>query len=452
MITHLLKKTHLINLTLLTSLMGACVATSDSLKETESIKVMKAPIVQNQIEKAGGNFMPIMSKDQNNSAPPIKIETTVSDSINNFALDIYTQLHEAEQANLFFSPYSISSAFAMVYAGAKGETKKQMATALNFNENQNIHLGFSDLEKNLTSQNNYQLNIANALWGQKGFSFLVEFVDLVGQYYGAKLKSVNFKKSPEQARQTINQWVSNNTSQKIKELLVEGVLTQQTKLVLTNAIYFKSSWQNPFDSYHTKQLPFKMIANKQINVPTMQKEGNFKYAETDDVQILELPYQKKESETGISMFILLPKTVEGLSSAKKEKIQTWITLNPKSLEKKLVKVHLPKFKLESSFSLKESLKKLGMLDAFNQKNADFSGLNGKKDLVISDAVHKTFINVDENGTEATAATSIIISAKSIPVDSPIEFRVDHPFLFLIKDIPSNTILFWGKVSNPLLNN
>jgi len=373
----------------------------------------------------------------------------VSINPNAFALDLYAKLKD-KPGNLFFSPYSISSALAMTYAGASGNTKTQMAKTLHFDVNQNIHQDFSSLNKSLTAQSEaYQLNIANALWGQKGLAFLIEFVDLNHEYYGATLKSADFKGATETARQTINQWVADQTENKIKELFVPGILNQQTRLVLTNAIYFKGNWQFPFEPENTSELPFHLSTDSKVDVPTMYREGEFKYMENQDLQIIELPYQKNDSQQSLSMLVILPRKVDGLSLVE-EKPEQWLSyIEPQRFKSEKVKVYLPKLQLESALQLKDALENLDMLDAFDLGNADFSALTGKKNLALSAVVHKAFVEVNEEGTEAGAATGVVVTLRGI-LPPPIEFRADHPFIFLIKDNRSDSILFLGRVIDPLM--
>ncbi|MCK4307062.1 serpin family protein [candidate division WOR-3 bacterium] len=367
---------------------------------------------------------------------------TVVDGNNMFALELYTELKEQE-GNLFFSPYSISTALAMTYAGARGNTEKQMAEVLHFELSQKcLHPTFHSLISQLNAQGKgYQLNIANALWGQKGYGFLEEFLELTKANYGAGLNEVDFVRDAESARKTINAWVEEQTKDKIKDLIKPGILDALTVLVLTNAIYFKGNWASQFKKKETKDSKFYVRANKTVKVPMMYQKEKFKYMETDGFQAIELPYVDNE----LSMVILLPKKREGLveleNSLNVDSLNKWLG----NLRKQEVTIYLPKFKMTSEFRLEEVLASMGMPDAFSGQ-ADFSGMIGRKELFISAVIHKAFVDVNEEGTEAAAATAVVMAKGTVPV---FRFRADHPFIFLIRDISSGSILFLGRVVNPL---
>jgi len=367
-----------------------------------------------------------------------------------FALDLYQALREQGE-NIFYSPYSISIALAMTYAGARGETEAQMAETLHFLLSQDrLHPAFNalDLELSKLGENvaeeegdPFRLNIANSIWGQQDFEFLSEFLDTLALNYGAGLRLVDFIEATEEARQAINQWVEDQTEDKIKDLIPQGVLDSMTRLVLANAIYFNAGWMNPFEEGNTQDSSFYLVDGSQVTVPFMSQEENFRYAEGDGYQAVELPYVGGET----SMVIFLPARGEldafeaGLNNAKVDEILG-------NLEMQNVRLKMPKFEYESSFGLKETLSAMGMRDAF--ENADFSGINGKKDLFISEILHKAFVSVDEEGTEAAAATAVIISLTAMP-EAPVEMTLDHPFIFMIRDNVSGTILFMGRVMNPV---
>ena len=365
---------------------------------------------------------------------------------NAFALDLYAQLKDRD-GNLFFSPHSISTALAMTYAGARGNTEKQMATVLHFDlEHKRLHPAFRELLGQLETgegERGYQLSVANALWGQKGYEFLEKFLNLTKENYGAGLNEVDFIGSTEAARQTINTWVERETEDKIKELIKPGVLDRLTRLVLTNAIYFKGYWASQFKEELTREAPFTLMSGEKVQVPTMHRTADFKYAEAEDFQTLELPYKGGD----LSMTIFLPKETDGLAALEQsltaEKLATWLS----TLEEQEVIVALPKFRMTSEFSLAEVLKSMGMTDAFDVKEADLSGMTGKKDLFITAVLHKAFVEVNEEGTEAAAATGVVVGLTAAPPRQPI-FQADHPFLFLIRDLRSNSILFLGRVMDP----
>lgn len=369
-----------------------------------------------------------------------------------FAFDLYEKLKDNSKikkngGNLFFSPYSISTALAMTWAGARGMTEKQMAEVLHFTLPQiQLHKAFGSLEKKLNEageESGYELSVANALWGQAGLNFLDAFLELTEKSYGAGLREVDFVTQAEEVRLIINAWVEEKTKEKIKDLIKPGVLDRFTRLVLTNAIYFKGDWLNQFDKKRTRDEPFKLKRREQVKVPMMHIKDKFKYWADDRLQVLQLPYKGEE----LSMVILLPVKVDGLAEMEKslnrENLEKWL----KGLRKQEVMVTLPKFKMTTQFELADYLKKMGMPYAFSISNADFSGITGDKSLCISNVVHKAFVAVDEEGTEAAAATAVTMKITSIPAP-PKVFRADHPFIFIIKDNRSESILFMGRVMNP----
>ena len=384
----------------------------------------------------------------------------IAEGNNEFALELYEKLKSSE-GNLFFSPYSISTALAMAFAGARGQTESQMAEVLHFpiitkpgtelssKLIPDRQLFASEFGKIITDLNErgkkgaYELTVANALWGQKGYGFLEDFLKLIETNYGGQLNEVNFIGAAETARQTINAWVEKKTNDKIKNLIGKGVLDSMTRLVLTNAIYFKGNWASQFKEDRTKDAPFTLDDGQKIDVPMMNQTTEFGYMETEDFQILEMPYVDDE----LSMIILLPKELDGIHELEKnltlEDLSQWLA----KLFKREVAVYIPKFKMTSQFSLASVLKSMGMEDAFSQ-DADFSGINGKRDLFISAVIHKAYVDVNEEGTEAAAATGVAMRLTSIgPSQTPV-FRADHPFLFFIRDNNSSSILFIGRVMNP----
>jgi serine protease inhibitor len=365
---------------------------------------------------------------------------------NAFAIDLYARL-KAEKGNLFFSPYSVSTALAMTYAGARGNTETQMADVLHFElDQERLHPAFGALVARLNARGKedaYQLSVANALWGQKGYRFLRDFLELTEKVYGGAFREVDFStpEAREAARRTINAWVAKETQDKIKELIKREVLDRWTTLVLTNAIYFKGNWASQFKKGQTKDSPFTVAPDKKVDVPMMYQKGDFKYVETESFQALELPYVGDE----LSMVILLPHKMEGLADLEKSLTSDNLNKCLTGLRKQEVSVYLPKFKMTSEFRLEEVLESMGMPDAFSSR-ADFSGMTGRKDLDISKVIHKAFVEVNEEGTEAAAATAVVM-VRGGP-RKPRVFRADHPFIFLIRDNPSGSILFLGRVANP----
>jgi serine protease inhibitor len=364
---------------------------------------------------------------------------------NAFALGLYQKLR-ATTGNLFFSPYSISTALGMTYAGARGNTQTQMAQALHFALDQKqIHPAFAQLGVDLedaTRLGQVQLKIANALWPRKGYKFLKPFLSLVKKYYGVKITPADF--SDEAAsRRLINEWVEEKTEEKIKDLIAEGALDSATRMVLVNAIYFKGAWKEEFDPLRTAEAPFLTAPDLHMQVPMMNCKHNYRYAETDTLQIIELPYAGGR----LSMLVLLPVEVDGLAKLedilKLENLETWI----KDLNETEVDVSLPKFEMSFPFRLDDTLISMGMADAFTEQ-ADFSGMDGSRELYIGAALHKAFVAVNEQGTEAAAASAVVMVTKGMSISS-IVFRADHPFLFLIRDNLTGSLLFIGRLVKPV---
>ncbi|MFC1894124.1 serpin family protein [Chloroflexota bacterium] len=367
-----------------------------------------------------------------------------------FAFDLYQALKDSDD-NMFYSPYSISLALAMTYAGARGETEQQMADTLHFILSQNhLHPAFNSLDIELSQRGEgaegrdgegFRLNIVNAIWGEKDYEFLAEFLDVLAENYGAGLRILDFVKSPEDSRITINKWVSDQTEDRIKDLIPQGAIDSLTRLVLTNAIYFNAAWQFPFREDATADGTFYLLDNGEIVVPMMKQTESFGYAEGDDCQAVELPYDGQE----LSMVILLPRSGQFEAfedSISYQSVQGIIS----DLESRDVNLTIPKFEFESEFGLAQTLAGMGMPVAFSA-NADFSGMTGNRDLSIAEVIHKSFVSVDEAGTEAAAATAVIMKLTATP-GMPVDVTIDRPFIFLIRDIETGAILFIGRVLNP----
>jgi serpin B len=371
------------------------------------------------------------------------------DGNNAFGLDLYHALAKlaAKDENLVFSPYSISTALAMTWIGARNQTQTQMAGVLHFaGDEKAIGSSFHQLQDGLESagkDGGFDLSLANSIWLQKEGQFLQPFLDELKNDFNAPPSLVDFT-LPDPVRLQINQWVENKTNEKIKDLLAPGVLDPYTKIVLVNAVYFKANWSNLFKANDTAQLPFH-FSRSDASVPMMQQTNHFKIAQNDAAQILELPYQ----DNRISMIVVLP-TDWKLSSFEptvtSELLTSWLT----DMKEQLVAVKLPKFKFSYGVTdLSSSLSKMGMADAFS-KEADFSGMSGGTKFCISHVLHKAFVNVDEKGTEAAAATAVAARAMVVREEKevPIRFTADHPFLFLIRDNQTHSILFIGRVADP----
>ncbi len=364
-----------------------------------------------------------------------------------FAFDLYARLKSSD-GNLFFSPYSISTCLAMTWAGARGDTEAQMARALHFDTNQAmLHSGFGALQSGLNAvqeKKKVALNIANALWAQQDHPFLPAFLDLARRDYAARVQQVDFRTGAEPARKDINDWVSGKTAGRIQDLVPAGALDSMTRLVLVNAIYFKGTWATQFKAKNTAPDPFTTAPGQTTQAQFMNLTASFNYAGADGLQLLELPYAGGD----LSMVVLLPAETNGLKALEDglsaDKLALWLG---QAGEQK-VKVFLPKFKMTGQFGLAQTLAALGMTDAFSA-SADFSGLDGARDLYVSAVIHKAFVEVNEEGTEAAAATAVGFEAMATmqPV-TEVVFRADHPFLFLIRDVHSGSILFLGRVTDP----
>jgi len=365
---------------------------------------------------------------------------------NAFALDLYAQL-KTQEGNLFLSPYSISTALAMTFAGARENTEKQMADVLHFTlEQEQLHSEFQDLQIQLKNRvkEGIELNIANALWLQTGHNFLSDFLGLTREHYDAGLNHVDFAKDNEAACKKINIWVEQKTNDRIQKLIKPGMINTLTRLVLTNAIYFKGEWANQFEEELTQEDPFYITPKTTVDVPMMNQEERYKYFEDDELQVLEVPYKGDD----LSMVILLPIKKDGLTeienSFNTDRLQEWMN----ALAWRQVAVFFPKFTMTCEFKLGPALADMGMPIAFTEE-ADFSGMTGEKDLFISRVVHKAFVDVSEEGTEAAAATGVIMELLSVVEPTPpVVFRADHPFIFMIRDNHSGSILFIGRVVDP----
>jgi len=369
-----------------------------------------------------------------------------------FAFELYQAL-KGKEGNIFYSPYSISLALAMTYAGARGETAQQMADTLHFLLGQDkLHPAFNWLDAELASRGKgaqgkdgegFKLNIVNAIWGQKDYEFLPAFLDILAENYGAGLRILDFTTETEKSRLAINKWVSDQTEGRIKDLIPPGVINEITRFVLTNAIYFNAAWEHPFDKKITADGPFYLLDGRQVTVPMMEQAEFFGYTEGEGYQAVELLYDGDE----LSMVILLPGS--GKFAAFEEGLQGQQVYDIISdLQLTGVTLMMPKFEFDSQFSLTDILAGMGMRDAFFLGEADFSGMTGSPELFIWGVVHKAFVAVDEAGTEAAAATAVSGAPSAGPPESTVQVTIDRPFIFLIRDIETGAILFVGRVLNP----
>jgi serpin B len=373
-------------------------------------------------------------------------DSRITPAMNAFTTASYQQLMGGE-ANLILSPFNIATALSMALAGARGQTAEEIQSVLrlHYDPSYDSALGalLADLAKAGNTGDN-QLHTANGLWVQKGFAIQPAFENTLANNYRAPLTPLDFLANAEAARSRINRWTEEQTQQKIKDLLPPGSLDAQTRLVLTSAIYFYGKWQDPFVTTRTQPAPFTLPAGATVEAGFMNQTAHFGYAETPSAQILEMRYAGEE----IAFDVLLPKTPTGLPGLEKsltpENLTGWLG----ALTTRNVQVSLPKFRVESEFSLRKELSSMGMPTAFTNK-ADFSGIDPKRGLAISAVVHKAFVDVSEQGTEAAAATGITMRTTAMRMpEQAVVFRADHPFLFVIRDTRAGVVLFIGRLMNP----
>jgi serpin B len=395
----------------------------------------------------------VQSNLPRNAAPSVTSQDTAAVVAGNsaFAFDLYAAVRQGT-GNSFFSPYSISVALAMLYAGAGGNTETQMAATMHYTLPQDrLHASVNWLDLALAGRGQgaagqdggpFRLEIANSIWGQTGYSFLTPFLDTIALNYGAGLRLLDFQTDPEQCRVTINDWVSDNTEGRIQDLVTQGSITPLTRLVLCNAIYFNAKWLSTFARQNTRDMPFNLLDGRTATVRMMSQTQSFRYAEGDGYQAVELPYDGNE----ISMLVLLPASGRfpefegGLTSERAGSVVS-------SLAPRQVALSMPKFSYTTTLALKDTLSAMGMRDAFVPGTADLSGIDGTRELFVGAVLHKAFVRVDEEGTEAAAATAVVVGTTSAPLD-PVVVNVDRPFVVLIRDLATGTILFLGRVTDP----
>jgi len=378
----------------------------------------------------------------------------VVEANNRFALDLYSVLTaENPNGNLFFSPWSISSALAITYEGARGSTADEIRSVLYFPEdNSTRRAGYKEITDGLFGgSSGYALENANALWAEQTYSFLPSYLATTSEYYSAHVTNLDFINSPEESRKTINQWVEGKTRNRIQDLLPPGSIDSATTLVITNAIYFKGTWASQFKKENTADADFMVTPSTTVRVPMMKRtdaEAKYWYTETDTLQVLGMPYAHQNGRE-LAMLVILPKDQE-LGAAERSLDAGKLSELRQSLVYERVMVYFPRFKLETDYRMAGTLTEMGMPSAFIPGQADFSGMDGTTNLAVSDVFHKAYVDVNEEGTEAAAATavpmykSMDISYEPIPL-----FRADHPFIFLIQDSGNGNILFMGKVMNPM---
>lgn len=393
---------------------------------------------------------PAHPDESQRAAEPLSDIQAVVQGNSAFAFDLYQQLRSSK-GNLFISPYSISTALAMTCGGARSQTQKQMEETLRFSlDQEKLHPAFAELQAGLNKlqkADNFDLYVANSLWPQHDYKFLDEYLSLAEKYYGVSITPVDYVNAREAARKQINKWVEDKTKDKIKDLISRDSLNELTRLVLVNAIYFKGNWAHQFDPVQTQDAPFYVSPLKSVETPLMRQEEAFRYAEFKSLQIVELPYVGEY----LSMLLLLPRRIEGIEKLEEslsiENLNFWRN----SLEERKVIVFLPKFTINSKFNLGETLKAMDMVDAFVPGKANFAGMDGRPDwLYFSEVIHQAFVEVNEQGTEAAAATAVVVGGTGLGPPPPPTFRADHPFLFLIQEKRTGSILFIGRVTEPTM--
>jgi len=387
-----------------------------------------------------------LPRELNPAVAPAQLDEIVAGNTA-FAADLYGRVR-TESGNLFMSPYSISLALAMTYAGANGTTASQMADTLHFTlPPAELHAAWNALDLELASraaaasstERPFRLSIANSIWGQQGKAFEAPFLDTLAVNYGAGLHVLDFQANPEAARGTINAWVEQQTNDKIVDLLPAGSITDLTKLVLTNAIYFSAAWNEPFEAANTADRAFTLAGGSTIQVPTLSQNALNAYAAGADYAAAQLAYDGEQ----LGMLVIVPTGDFGAFEASLD--ATKLAAITASLHEAQLDLQLPKFRFDAPLGLADTLQAMGMTDAFTGA-ADFSGIDGTRDLAISDVVHKGFVGIDEAGTEAAAATAVIIGDTSAP--EPATLHADRPFIFAIRDLPTGAILFVGRVVDP----
>jgi serpin B len=385
--------------------------------------------------------------------PAADLEQLVAGN-NAFAFDLY-QAVRSPGGNQVFSPYSISLAFAMTYGGARRDTAVQMADVLHYTlSDAQFHPAFNLLDLELARRpdqaagvdedDRFELTIANALWGQEDWPFLPEYLDLLATNYGAGMRLVDFQDSPESARRLINDWVSDQTHKRIQDIIPPGMPDPLTRLVLANAIYFKAVWEYEFDANETADALFTLLDGETVTVDMMglERGETLAYADGDGWQAIALPYKG-----GLAEMVLIVPDLGNYEAFEAALTADEYAAILSSLERQSVLLHMPKFTFEAEYGLSDALVQMGMVEAFDRDLADFSGMDGQRLLYIGDVLHKAFIAVDEKGTEAAAATIIFVMMASLPM-SEITLTIDRPFFFVIRDVPTGTILFMGRVLDP----
>ncbi|MDF2696153.1 MAG: hypothetical protein K0S65_4536 [Labilithrix sp.] len=407
-------------------------------------------------DSESANVDVVRSAQQRNTNPQLSESERdiLAASQASFAVDIYQavrKLPDSSDKNLFLSPHSISIALAMTYAGARAETAAEMKKALHFDlPDDRLHTGFDYLDLALASRGKgaagkdgkpFRLNVASSIWGQKGRSFEMPFLDILAVNYGAGLNVVDFIEETEKSRLAINGWVEEKTEKRIKDIIPEGAVDGDTRMVLVNAVHFNAAWASKFDPERTKPAPFTKADGATVQVSMMTEQSPHGYATGDGYEAVEMAYDGDE----LSMLVIAP--TKGTFAAFEASLTGGKLLDIlANLERKEVNLSFPKMKVDGAFRLKEPLKALGMQKAFDP-SADFSGMSTTEQLVVEDVLHKTFLEIDEHGTEAAAATAVVMVHLSAP-PTPVEMKVDRPFITAIIDHQTKTPVFLGRVLEP----
>ena len=400
-----------------------------------------------------GFFKSDLAREVNPNISEEQVQALAQDNTA-FALEFFNQIRD-EDGNIIFSPFSLSLALGMTLAGAESSTERAMLDALQLSlPGEAVHPAFNALMLAIEDSqektdddmegDQFQLNIANSIWGQDGFNFEQAFLDNLAQHYEAGIYAVDFVQNPEGARNAINDWVAEETEEKIEDLIPEGAIDSLTRLVLANAIYFYGSWMHPFDQNATAEAPFFKLDGSEISVDMMKLYGErFLYHKGENYQALNLPYMSSD----FVMTLLVPDS-GAYDDFENTLAQQDLNEIFSDMTFEMVDLELPKFDFETEINANNALIALGMEEAFDPDRSDFSGIADVDDLHITDVLQKATITIDEEGTEAAAATAVIIGVTSAPIDEPISLVIDRPFMFMIRHLRTNTILFMGRVLEP----
>ncbi|MDO4988785.1 MAG: serpin family protein [Synergistes sp.] len=421
---------------------------ANAYKATFKAAGFEYPVIKNDIEILALRAGFVVDDSSSFSHEEKMLSAKAADSVNRFAFDMFGKLSKKEKdKNFFFSPYSISSAFAMVYAGADGATEDEIAEVFHFEPD--IHKSMNILMREASSvpREAALFSVANALWAAKNYKLMPEFVHTVRKDYKAGLAVLNYAADTEGARRVINRWTDTHTNGGIKEIIARGVLTKATKLVLTNAVYFKSSWEREFEPYNTNLAQFKRTNGETLNVRMMKQTFNgLGYVNAGYAEVAELPYKGGR----FSMFVVLPSQKSDIAELEDKLNAEEFSSLCEKMEARNVTVSLPKFRQECSYELSQIISEMGAHSPFSAKEANFTGMTGGNKIYIGNVLHKTFIGVAEEGTEAAAATSVIINRISARYDREkyIIFNVNRPFIYIIRENATGAIMFMGKCEKP----